>query len=569
MGSTNRCREGVTRHVFSSLLFLLVFLAGGVALATPTVSIDSPLANATISADNVTVSGTATGVGGGQGIDLVVVMDDSGSLVWEDPARARFNALQDLMNSFAAGANVQVGLIFFSDSTSTAVQLSDVSTAVASVNSAISSHAAPSGSTAIGSGITAAVAELAARGRTGASKVIVLFTDGEETMGSNPTGAATTAAAQGVTVNVVGLGTSGASSSNGAIATAGGGTLLAATDTTQLAGMFRSATLVGIQSVTVTNTTTGAAASNVSVSAGAFTAAIDLNDGANTIEVTATDTAGVTATQQVTVTSQGTTTTPPSRAVKLRPQVLMAGFDPMLIDITDTRLNIMAVVREGAAPIQSVNFSDNSGGFAIAMTLQGQLPNGDLVYSTTLTFQRGAAATLNFPNMFGSAQNEYRITVLDVTQQEHTFPAIQFGNNQDLTGTSGGTTAQAYNPSTCARMKPQVLMAGFDPTLIDFADTQFKVKAIVRPSASAAVQSVTLQQNSGSFAVAMQPESTLLNGDEIYSTTLTFARGAFPAGSFRDLWSSTMTGVFSIEVTDGYQQTHVFPELAGGNNQCL
>lgn len=561
-------------HQFARLVCVVALgfgLSGGnVVMAAPTVTIDQPTANATVTLDHTTVSGSATAFGGGQGIDLVVVMDDSGSLTSTDPTGERFNALRQMMNSFATNADVNVGLVFFASSATTAVQLSSPSSAVGSVNSAITAHATPSGMTAIGAGIRAALDELSARGRSGTTKLIVLFTDGEETMSSDPSGAATTANSQGVRVNVVGLGSAGSGSGNAAIATAGGGQLFAATDASQLAALFSGSQLVGIASVSVTNTTTGVAAPNVTVTAGSYNAAVDLATGTNVIEVVATDTAGLATHQQVTVTRQGATVTPPpSRSVKLRPQVLMAGFDPMLIDILDTQFNILSVVRQGAAPIQSVNFRDNTGGFATAMNLLGQLPNGDLVYGTSMVIARGAAAGLSFPNMFGSAQGEYKITVIDSAQQEHSFPAVEFGNNVDLTSSTATSTVAAYSPTNCRRLKPQVLMGGFDPTLIDFADTQFKVKAIVRPSGASAVQSVTLSQNSTSFAIAMTRESALANGDEIYSTTLTFARGSFPTGSFRDLWSSQMAGVFRIEVTDQAQQTHAFPALGGGNNTCL
>ncbi|MDP2793539.1 MAG: VWA domain-containing protein [Sulfurisoma sp.] len=566
---TRMLLDGGLVRLLCSFLFFFAILGAKSATAAPTVTIDQPAANASVSVDHATVSGSATAVGGGQGIDLVLVIDDSGSLTTADPTRERFNAVQQLMNSFAAGASVKVGLVFFASSASTAVQLSDVATSVGAINSAISSHGGPTGATAIGSGIRSALDEFTARGRSGATKVIVLFTDGDETMSSDPNGAATLAASQGVTVNVVALG-SGATSANTAIATAGGGRLLSAADAQQLSDLFRSAQLVGIASITVTNTTTGAAAPNVSVTAGAYTAPVDLATGSNVIEVAATDSAGVTTRQQVTVTRQGSTVTPPpSRSVKLRPQVLMAGFDPMLIDITDTQFNILAVVRQGAAPIQSVNFGDNTGGFSTAMSLLGQLPDGDLVYGLPLVIQRGAAAGLTFPNLFGSGQGEYKITVVDSGQQEHSFPTVQFGNNVNLTSSTGASSAAAYNPNSCRRLKPQVLMAGFDPTLIDFADTQFKVKAIVRASAAAAIQSVTLAQNATSFAQAMSLESTLANGDYIYSMTLTFPRGSFPAGAFRDLWSTQMAGVFRVEVTDQAQQTHSFPALGGGNNQCI
>lgn len=553
---------------FLQIIALWMWLGvAGVAQAAPVVTIDSPQAGASVSADNVTVTGTATAVGGGQGIDLVVVMDDSGSLSWTDPTRDRFNALQGLMNSFGAGVNVKVGLVFFSNAATVAVPLTDASSATGAINSTILSRLVPNGGTAIGSGIQAAASELAARGRNGSTKIILLFTDGEETGGSNPVGAATDAASQGITVNVVDL---GGNAANAQIASAGGGVTLAASNSQQLADMFRSGQMVGLSSVTVTNVTTGQPAVSVNISAGAFTAPLDLAQGSNILRVVATDTSNVSTTTEVTVTRQTSTpTVPPTRSVKLRPQVLMAGFDPMLIDIVDTSFKVVAVVRGGAAGIGTVSLSENTGsGLGTAMTELGKLSNDDRVYAVTYTFARGSIPSgTPLANLWGSRQGQYKVSVTDSAQQEHSFPALEFGNNVNLTTSAQLPAASDYTTQGIRRSKPQVVLAGLDPILVDISDTQFKVKAVAR-AGLAPIQGVSLQNGSG-FAQAMTREGALPNGDDMYSITLTFPRGAFPAASMRDLWGTANSAQFVVEVTDTAQQTHRYPELTVGNYPVL
>lgn len=539
-------------------------MAGG-AKAAPVVVINSPQASASVSVDNVSVTGTATAVGGGQGVDLVVVMDDSGSLTSSDPTRDRFSALRGLVNSFGAGANVNIGLVFFNHAATVAVPLTSASAVSGSINTALTTHATPSGGTDIGAGITSGIS-LFAGSATGSSKVILLFTDGMDG-GTTSLSAAAAAAAQGITVNVVDL---GGNTQNAQIASAGGGTTLLASNSQQLMDMFRSSQIVGLSGITVTNTTTGQAALSVSQSAGSFAAPVDLAQGQNIISVVATDTAGVSTTQQVTVIRTSTTATPTNtvavpRSVKLRPQVIMAGFDPMLLDITDTSFKVLAVVRNGAVNISNVSVAENTGGFSTAMTEVGKLVNDDRVYSLTYTFARGSIP-MNTPlhNLFGSRQGQYNITAVDAAQQTHSFPALEFGNNQDVQTAATPPTVAAYTTAGLRRLKPQVLMAGIDPILLDYSDTSFKVKAVVRPGV-VALQNVSLSNGSG-FAQAMTFAETLGNGDEMYSLTYTYPRGSFPATAMVDLWGRTNSSQFQVQATDGAQQTHSFPDLTMGNN---
>ncbi|GAB6040923.1 VWA domain-containing protein [Endothiovibrio diazotrophicus] len=551
------------------LFGVLVLSVSSLAWAAPTVTIDSPNDGATIEADNVTVSGLATAVGGGAGIDLILVLDDSGSLSSTDPTRDRFQAVRELMNSFGPSVNIHLGMVFFTDSASVAVPLTEVSSVAAAVEQAITSHASPGGNTNITSGINEAASQFRANGRSGASQVMVVFTDGRD--GSDPASAASNAAASGVTVNVVGLGSdSSYQAAMQEIATSGGGVMLAATNPDELRALFRSARFVDIQGVAVVNQTTGVSAPVVNVSAGAFTTSVDLGVGSNDIVVTATDTDGASATAQVTVTRQviPTPAPTPTRSVKLRPQVLMAGFDPMLLNITDDQFNVVAVVREGATPISQVSLSENTSGFPVAMTYAGDLEGGDKVYTLTYSFARGSIPmNTQLPNLFGSQVGEYNITVVDAGQMRHSFPNLEYGNNPDLAVTSEASSGSSYTQAGPKRVKPQPVMVGFDPALLNFGDTSFDVKAIVREGITS-IRSVTLR-NGGTFAQTMQYVSTLANGDQMYKITYTFPRGSFPTGAFRDLFGEEQVSEFRVEVTDEGQQSHSFPALEMGNYPAM
>ena len=96
---------------FLTLLILLIFTSP--IYATPTINLDKPTASCSQADNHFILTGTATGVGGGQGIDIMLVLDDSGSLGHTDPAATRFNAVTELLNSFGPDANLRLGLVFF------------------------------------------------------------------------------------------------------------------------------------------------------------------------------------------------------------------------------------------------------------------------------------------------------------------------------------------------------------------------------------------------------------------------------------------------------------------------
>jgi len=573
-------------NLWYSIGFMLMSLPT-LILATTTVTIDSPNDGAVIDSDNTVVTGIASAIGGGQGIDLMLVLDDSASLQNTDPTKERFEAVRQLLNGISANADLHLGIVFFADTASVGVPLQHVSSASASVEQALSNHNVPDGNTAIGDGITQASSELMSNGRAAASQVILVFTDGENNAGSDPAQAATQAKNEGRIVHVVGLYPPGFSAisnigSTILVAQAGGGELFQATNATELLALFRSAKMVNIERVDVTNTTMGAAPVKAQLVTGNYNAPVDLAAGQNVLEVLATDTDGGTAKASVTVTVP---TIPPApcvanpsgsqcpgvsgipnpnyRIVKLRPQVLMAGFDPMLLDIVDDSLKIIAVVREGVSPIQHVYLSENTGSFNMGMRLDGQLFNGDKIYSLTIVGVRGQFYKQELSNLFGSGIGEFNITVVDQAQQRHSFPHFEKGDNQDIDVSTPLTSAQPYTIKGVRRLKPQPIMVGFDPVMIDYGDSAFKIKAIVR-AGLAGIKYVTLKTSSGGFPLAMDKEQELANGDVMYSTVFPFQRGEFPVGALRDLFGTNHPeGEFIVEVVDNAGQRHAFPTLEG------
>jgi len=302
----------ITRPKLVPIILLSVSILSPV-WAIPTIKIDSPADKSLVETDvtQVTVQGTATAVGGGDGIDLMLVLDDSGSLgdvayysglEPSDPDKKRFDAVRGLLASFASNPNVRTGLVFFTDVAPLTVPISVLSTAIPSINAELNARQEkePVGGTAIGAGINTAANELSTNGRPEASRVILLFTDGENYSGPNPVNVARQAKDQGIIVNVLGLGGGATSETNQQIAETGGGIFLSTTDPAQLAASFSSSNIVGIKTVNVTNKTTNQVA-QINISAGVFNASVNLVRGENVIEVAAIDLNDVSRSESITV----------------------------------------------------------------------------------------------------------------------------------------------------------------------------------------------------------------------------------------------------------------------------
>lgn len=273
----------------------------------------------------------------------------------------------------------------------------------------------------------------------------------------------------------------------------------------------------------------------------------------------------ITITADTTVTATFTLT----KKVKLKPQVLMAGFDPIILDMSSTQVKVMALVREGIQPIRSVSITDNTGGLLLAMNKIGSLSNGDLLYEASVTLTREMNLPDSMPDLFGAKYGAFLITVTDSVSNKHSFPTLNYGSNTELDPTNEPTSAALYSRKGCKRGLPQVLMAGLDPAFLDYNDTSIKIAAIVRKGSSD-IQDVSLKNSSG-ISMAMNYRETLANGDMLYEAEISFTRGAFGSDEkalLEDMWGSH-EAQYQVEVRDKAQQTHQFPKLMRGDYSTI
>ncbi len=176
------------RHsVFVSFLLSLSFLI--VALARP---------QSSNSWQNVTT----------EGIDIVIALDISSSMLAMDFQPNRIEAAKDVAIKFISGRpNDKIGLVVFSGESFTQCPLTTDHAAVVNLFTNIESGMIEDG-TAIGNGLATAVSRL--KESNAVSKVIILLTDGENNRGEiAPVTAAELAKTYGIRVYTIGVGTIG------------------------------------------------------------------------------------------------------------------------------------------------------------------------------------------------------------------------------------------------------------------------------------------------------------------------------------------------------------------------
>jgi PKD repeat protein len=261
--------------------------------------------------------------------------------------------------------------------------------------------------------------------------------------------------------------------------------------------------------------------------------------------------------------------------VRERPQVLMAGFDPMLIDVLDTQVKIFAIVRPGKMPLQTVRFLPSQSDFGLVMQPVATYNNGDLRYETVLTFSQGSLPVTTLADLLGEQIGQVKIQAIDQAGQFHTFPNLEIGNNLPLTVLPKSLNFEPMPQVNSRRRQPQVLAAGFDPilvhvtqtapTLTNSSDAQFTVKAIVREGLFP-IKSVTLNQNQSMFNLPLHLMETLPSGDKLYAVHYTYPIHTLIKGTLGNLFGSKPSQ-FTVTVTDNAFQTHRFPEVIIGNFQ--
>lgn len=143
-----------------------------------------------------------------EGIDLMMALDVSGSMMAMDFKPDRLEASKDLAIEFIDGRpNDRIGLVIFSGETFTQCPLTTEHSVLKNLFRDIHSGMIDDG-TAIGDGLATAVNRL--RGSKAISKVIILLTDGVSNMGAlDPRSAAEIAKLYGIRIYTVGVGTIG------------------------------------------------------------------------------------------------------------------------------------------------------------------------------------------------------------------------------------------------------------------------------------------------------------------------------------------------------------------------
>ncbi len=265
----------------------------------------------------------------------------------------------------------------------------------------------------------------------------------------------------------------------------------------------------------------------------------------------------------ITVIDRTNVAIPVTGIVRELPQVLMAGFDPMLVDLLDTNVKIFAIARPGKTPLQTVSFVGQD--FELIMQHVATYANGDQRYEAVFTFDQGTYPVVTLDSIF----DYFKVQAVDQAGQFHTYPNLEIGNYPPETVVPKSLNIEPLHQTGVRRRQPQVLAMGFDPalvhksnpTLIDGSDSQFMIKAIVREGLFA-IQTVTLQQDELNWPMSLL--ETLPNGDRLYAANYTYPSNSLAKGTL-----NSMLGIkpdqFSVIVMDKDSQTHRFPELKIGD----
>jgi Mg-chelatase subunit ChlD len=293
---------------FAWLAFLLVGAASAALAQIGSLELDrvgelhveirDPLPDAIITGEGswVAVRGGASIHGAVEQIDLFFVVDTSKSLRTTDPSDHRKAGVIRLVESFPAWSDVRIGVVGFDRKANLLSPLTaDRSAAIAALG-----ELGRLGTTNIAAGIREALEGFEGRGRPGAARVILLFTDGKS--GEEKTrAAAREAQAQGVVIHPVILGTD----EEGIgilkeIAAATGGEFVQVKNPILLPKAFRQLRATGVESVTVS--VNGSSPRKASLSFGSFEARIPLREGDNHIAATALSIDGRSMTHEIQVT---------------------------------------------------------------------------------------------------------------------------------------------------------------------------------------------------------------------------------------------------------------------------
>jgi Ca-activated chloride channel family protein len=143
-----------------------------------------------------------------EGIDLVIALDISGSMLARDFHPDRIEAAKDIAMEFIDGRpNDRIGLVIFSGESFTQCPITTDHAVLKNLFKEIKSGMIDDG-TALGDGLALAISRL--KDSKAVSKVIILLTDGKNNMGSvDPLSAAEIGKLFGIRIYTIGIGTMG------------------------------------------------------------------------------------------------------------------------------------------------------------------------------------------------------------------------------------------------------------------------------------------------------------------------------------------------------------------------
>ena len=261
------------------------------------VEIQSPSAgfNVEDGATSIEVEGIASAIGGVSYLDIMFVMDTSGSLRSSDPQDYRSLGAIGLVENLSPKSDIKIGVVSFDKKSDLAQPMTSNRENVINTLRLLPR----SGSTNLAAGIAAAVAELERNGRPGSSRVIMLFTDGMSSK-NKAYDAAVEATKRGITIQTLMLGTSNQGTKIlDTIAWATGGSFLPVSDPALLPEAFLNLRTTGVDSVTLS--VNGAVPVPARLAGGTFAANLPLETGENHIVAFATSLDGDTKESSITV----------------------------------------------------------------------------------------------------------------------------------------------------------------------------------------------------------------------------------------------------------------------------
>jgi Mg-chelatase subunit ChlD len=291
---------------FSKSLFLSILLCGvavGGALASQSargelqVQIQSPTSEH-VPTDGemiVDVEGVASAIGGVQYLDMIFVLDTSGSLRTTDPQGYRSQGAIGLVRNLSPKSDTKIGVVSFAGKGNLIQPMTaDRDKVVEALGSL-----PQSGGTNLAAGIETALRELEKNGRPGSSRVIMLFTDGMSNR-MKAYDATAMAQLQGVAIQSLLLGAddTGANILE-AIAWATGGGFKKVSDPAKLPEAFLNLRTTGVESVTLS--VNGSEPVPAQLTSGTFAGSLPLVTGDNRIVALATSLDGQTQESVITV----------------------------------------------------------------------------------------------------------------------------------------------------------------------------------------------------------------------------------------------------------------------------